>query len=329
VRPVAIVAGTDFSDQGSIAVRAGAALASRLRQPLWLVHVLDDAIEALDPRARDVLLSAADGRLRGEARHLRAAVRRRTRTRVLVGHAWDGLTSLPDGSAPALVVVSSPGHGASPLFRLSGTSERIAATSPVPVLVARAAEPFEAWARRTRRLRVVLGVDLEGVGDTAIEWVRMLRRAGPCDVTVAHVYHADEAHRRYGLRAASLLTVNPRLERWLRRDLASRVGPLPGAGKVVYRPLPAVGRLADHLVALAVRQRADLIVVGTQHRRGLARLASVASGTLHMGRSAVAVIPNSFPISRRLTGTSPRASAAAESIADSVCRWSSLRARGT
>lgn len=85
-----------------------------------------------------------------------------------------------------------------------------------------------------------------------------------------------EAHRRYGLRAASLLSVNPELERLLRRDLAARVGKMTGSGKLAFRPLLAMGRLADHLIEEAEGERADLIVVGTHHHRGIARLASVA-----------------------------------------------------
>lgn len=289
---MAIVAGTDFSDQAASAGRVGAALARRLGQPLWLVHVVDEGIEALDARARDLLLAAAASRLRAEAQRLRGAAGGRVQTRVLVGRPAGALLSFPGVRKPALVVVSSQGHGASPLFRLGGTSERIAASSPVPVLVVRAAEPFERWSRRTRRLRVVLGVDFISGCEAAIAWVKALRRAAPCDVTIAHVYYSDDAHRRYGLRAPSLLSVDPRLERLLQHDLAARVGAIPGSGKVVFRPVLALGRLADHLVELAKDERADLVVVGTHHHRGLARLASVASGTLHMARTAVAVVPN-------------------------------------
>jgi nucleotide-binding universal stress UspA family protein len=296
---MAIICGTDFSAQGSTAVRAAAALAGRLRQPLWLVHVLDDAIEALDTRARDLLVSAAESRLRAEARHLGVAVRRHARTKVLVGRPAEALSSLPDAGEPALVVVSSQGHGSSPLYRLGGTSERLAATSATPVLVVREAEPFEAWSRRARRLRVVVGVDFTPGCETAIDWVKTLRRAAPCDVTVAHVYYADQAHRRYGLHAASLLSVNPELERLLRRDLASLVGKMPGRGKVAFRPALGMGRLADQLIEVAESERADLIVVGTHHHRGVGRLASVASGALHMGRTAVAVVPNAERHARR------------------------------
>jgi nucleotide-binding universal stress UspA family protein len=289
---MAIVCGADFSASGAAAVRAAAALAARLGQPLWLVHVVDGSIQRLDSRAKDLLLSAAATRLQEEAQRLRACVRRRLHTKVLVGSPSEALVSFPEVRNPTLVVVSSQGHGSSPLYRLGGTSERIAATSPVPVLVAREAEPFEAWSRRARPLRVVLGVDFAAGGEAAIEWVKALRRAAPCDVTVAHLYYADEAHRRYGLHAQSLISVNPGLEELLRRDLARRVGRMPGSGKIAFRPALAMGRLADHLLDLAERVRADLVVVGTHHHRGVARLASVANGVLHMGRMAVAVVPN-------------------------------------
>jgi nucleotide-binding universal stress UspA family protein len=138
----------------------------------------------------------------------------------------------------------------------------------------------------------VLGVDFTPGCENAIDWVKALRRGAPCDVTVAHAYYPDEAHRRYGLRAASAVSVNSELERLLQRDLATRIGKVPGSGRIAFRPLLAMGRLADHLIKVAESERADLIVVGTHHRRGIARLASVASGTLHMGRTAVAVVPN-------------------------------------
>jgi nucleotide-binding universal stress UspA family protein len=289
VPPAAIVCGTDFSDSGQAAVRAAAALATRLGQPLRLVYVVDDAVEQLDVRARDLLVSAAAERLQEQARRLPALVRRRLLTTVLVGKPHEALVSIAEAG---LVVVSSQGHGSSPLFRLGGTSERIAATSPVPVLVVRDAAPFEAWSRRRRPLRVVLGVDFTASSEAAIRWAKALRRAAPCDLTVGHVYYPDDAHRRYGVHGYSLASADPEVERMLARDLASRVGKIPGSGKVAFRPFRGMGRLADHLLDLAEAERADLVVVGTHHRRGIARLASVSSGALHMGRMSVAVIPD-------------------------------------
>jgi nucleotide-binding universal stress UspA family protein len=285
------VCGTDFSDSGKAAVRSAAALAARLGAPLWLVHVVDAGIEYLDTRARDLLVSAAEQRLQQESRRLPPAVRRRAETKVLVGTPHDALVAVPGIPEPGLVVVASQGHAPSPLFRLGGTSEHVAATSSAPVLVVRDAAPFEAWARRVRPLRVVLGVDFAAGSEAAIQWTKELRRAAPCDLTVAHVYYADEAQRRYGRPARSPLSSDPEVERMLSRDLAARVGDIPGQGTVSFRAYRGMGRLADHLLEVAQAEQADLVVVGTHQRRGVARLASVSSGVLHMGRMAVAVIP--------------------------------------
>jgi nucleotide-binding universal stress UspA family protein len=46
-------------------------------------------------------------------------------------------------------------------------------------------------------------------------------------------------------------------------------------------------------VALADAERADVVVVGTHHLRGPARLWSVSSGVLHLGKMAVVTVPSS------------------------------------
>src|SRR5690606_29030313 len=66
---------------------------------------------------------------------------------------------------------------------------------------------------------------------------------------------------------------------------------LGGQGDVVFRPQLGLGRLGDHLLELAEAERVDLIVMGTHHRQGLARLSSVAAVTLHHSHSSVAIVP--------------------------------------
>ena len=124
--------------------------------------------------------------------------------------------------------------------------------------------------------------------------MKRLRQLGPCDVVFAHVYDGIEALRRYGRGGvSSLVEPDPAVERLLERDVAAVVGGVEGAGEVRFRAQLALGRLADPLVALADAERADLVVVGTHHRRGPARLWSVSSGVLHLGRMSVATVPTS------------------------------------
>jgi nucleotide-binding universal stress UspA family protein len=65
----------------------------------------------------------------------------------------------------------------------------------------------------------------------------------------------------------------------------------PGQPPVRVRLEAGVGRIADHLVALAADEKVDMLVVGTHHRRGLGKLWSVAHHSLRLARMSVAIVP--------------------------------------
>jgi nucleotide-binding universal stress UspA family protein len=276
---MSIVCGTDFSEGSEAALLSAVAIAARFEEPeLWLAleTAAQNALDALAARVRP-LTSAS------------------VHTAVLAGTPTDALPVFAEGKKATVLVVSSRGHGSSPLYRIGGTTERLVQSTALPVLVVRDAAPFEAWARGERSLRILLGVDWTASCEGAIRWVKALRRAGPCDVVVGYVYEAGvdgDAQRRYGLPPRrDLLTPDPETEHLLARDLAARVGDLGGSGEVIIRPKLGIGRTGDHLLDLAETERCDLIVVGTHHKRGFARLASVSSVALHFGHAAVACIP--------------------------------------
>jgi nucleotide-binding universal stress UspA family protein len=272
------------------------ALAARFEVPdLWLAHVLTTSVEppeAADERALEMAAETALERLAARVRPLTHA---RVHTAVLTGSPTEALPELARAKSAAVLVVSSRGHGCSPLYRVGGTSERLAQSSELPVLVAREAAPFEAWARGEHSLQILLGVDWTASCEGAIRWVKELRRAGPCDVIIGYVYDTGvdgDAQRRYGFPPPrDLLTPDPATERLLIRDLAARVGDLGGTGDVAIRPKLGIGRTGDHLLDLAETERRDLIVVGSHRKHGLARLASVSNVALHFGHVAVACVP--------------------------------------
>jgi nucleotide-binding universal stress UspA family protein len=289
---MSIVCGTDLSERSRPALAAAAALARRAREPLHLVHVV--VAESLEPDLRERLVAAAGERLAREAERIEGSVEGGVHRTVLTGHAARELLTFADARDATLVVVSSQGHAASPLYRLGGTSERVALESSRPVLVVRDAAPFEAWARGGRPLRILAGVDFTISSLSAVRWVRKLRRAGPCDVVFGHLYDGVDVLRRYGRGGLpSLVTPDPGVERLLERDVAAVVGEVGGAGQVAFRMHLALGRFADHLVELAESERADVVAVGTHHRSGPARLWSVSSGVLHLARMSVVTVPTS------------------------------------
>jgi nucleotide-binding universal stress UspA family protein len=183
-------------------------------------------------------------------------------------------------------------HGADLLVTTADDGvDRLAAQAIVPLLVVRDAAPFLAWAAGRAPLRVVLGWDDTSTTAAAVEVVASLRRAGPVDVEVVHVYFPDEAAGRYGLRVESLVEASPELEALLRRDITHQLGELPGDGAVTILPLRGLGRTSDHVLAHAEAVGADLIVVGNHHRGGLRRLSSVATHVLAEASTSVLLVP--------------------------------------
>jgi nucleotide-binding universal stress UspA family protein len=290
---MAIVCGTDLSERSRPAAAAAAAIARLAGEPLWLVHVLAGA-ELLEPDCRERLIATVGERLASEAERLAAPAGVEVRRAVRVGQPVHELLALAEAERASLVVVSSQGHAASPLYRVGGTSERLALESQHPVLVVRDARPLEAWARRERPLRVLVAVDFTASALSAVRWAAGLRKLGPCDLVFGHVYDSVGVLRRYGRSGVqSFVDPDPAAERLLARDLAAMVGDVGGTGEVAFRMKLGVGRFANHVVELAEDARADVVAVGTHHRRGPARLWSVSSGVLHLGRACVATVPMS------------------------------------
>ena len=290
-----VVCGTDFSERSDAALLSAAALAARFQVPdLWLAHVLTTSVKPLDPTSAEALEATAKNALDGLAARVRPLTSASVHTAVLHGTPTEALAAFAEAKNAMVLVVSSRGHGGSPLYRIGGMSERLVQSSERPVLVVRDAEPFEAWARGERPVQILLGVDWTASCEGAIRWVKELRRAGPCDVSIGYIYDAGidgDAQRRYGFSPRDLLTPDPETERLLVRDLAARVGDLGGTGEVTVRPKLGIGRTGDHLLDLSESIPCDLIVVGTHRKQGLARLASVSSVALHFGHVAVACVP--------------------------------------
>jgi nucleotide-binding universal stress UspA family protein len=285
-----IVAATNFSDAALRASTLAAELARKTGEPLRLVHVLNaDSSRAFGRALTDAATAALDDE-----------VRRLAKTGAKVEHAL--LTGEPAAEVDtfvreqqaSLVVTSAPSQEA-PFLGVGGTVDRLAQALGVPLLVVRDAAPLEAWARGERPLRVVLGVDRSLPFEAAREWVRTLRRWGPVEVVGGRVYWPEEEAHRLGLTPPPAFgEILPELQQALERETALLMAPLASEdGKGVRIVTEAgVGRIADHLVELASREKADLLVVGTHHRRALGRLWSVSHHALRLARMSVACVPS-------------------------------------
>ena len=287
-----VVYGQDFSEVSTKMASGAAVLAARLRLSLILLHVRDTAEESLEPEAEARIAARARQKLESLATELTQTWPGCRALAMLVrGHPAPELAAAAARERAQLLVVSSGRH-TGPLWRLGTTSERAAVEAECPVLVLRASEPFEAWARGERRLRIVLGVSDDAASAEAVAWTTRLRSAAACDVIATSVYSPPSERERYGLHPGPPWTEpDPELERLVARDIERHVASLGGEGALEIRPKLGLGRPAEHLLDVAERSAADLVVVGTHRARGLFRLASVSEGVLHHGLTSVLMVP--------------------------------------
>jgi nucleotide-binding universal stress UspA family protein len=289
-----IVCGTDFSAPAAGAVRVAALLATKLDEPLKIVHVLDELGAEVTLRNQGQLFNPVRTRLRAvakRARDLGAEV-----TEALVpGSTADVLVAVAEQTDARIIVVSSLGERAPARWLLGSTAERVSRASPVPVLVVRDSVPFERWLANEASLDVTVGADTSESSDAALRWAAELCRMGPCDVTVAHVACPAAEHDRLGVTApAELEHLHPDVERTIVRDLKAKARAASfdeDAFRVLVRQ--GTGRTDQHLVSLAEEAAAHLLVVGSHQRSRIERLwhGSVSRGAVHLSPMSVATIP--------------------------------------
>ncbi|HTE53569.1 MAG TPA: universal stress protein [Kofleriaceae bacterium] len=299
---MAIVCGTDFSDDSARAELAAGHLAAKLGQELHLVHAVDVGSGERFDEPRRALATWAGRHLARSAERLRA-IGCRVETHVEAGRPDDVLLELADKVDARLVVTAALSRRRGRGDELGSHSDRIARRGDVPVLVVRDPAPFEEWATGARPLRILLAVDLTVSSEGAIDWVAELTRAGRCEVIAANIYWPPGEYRRLGLKGPrSFVEPDPEVTRALERDLRARLEARlaaelasgeGGASSLTLRIEPNLGRVADRVIDLALEERADLIAVGAHRRSALARLweGSVSRAVMRDGRLSVACVP--------------------------------------
>jgi nucleotide-binding universal stress UspA family protein len=283
-KPIRLVCATDLSVRAGRAADAAAVIATRLRGHLTLVH-------AAQTTGRGTGLVPVQGRLLAEAGRLRSGGLVVDPVLLRGFPAGDTVLDFVQKDPPALVVVASAMKGPMDRWAFGSVAEQVAQASTVPTLVVRAAEPFERWQLQGPALKVFVAVDLYATSDGVLKWVRTLRRAGPCDVTVCHV---NEVSPPPGSAAEGELTNPPKLQARLEREVRKKVRDVLGDDdevRVVVQP--ARFRPGARVVTLARAAGAELIVIGTHQRRGLSRLfhASLSRSVLHEAETNVACVP--------------------------------------
>jgi len=289
-----IICGTDFTVHAEEAANVAAALAVRCRSALTLVHAVEPAqMEFLSKPHVDVLRDKLRRKLVAEGNRLRKSGTDVTENLVL-GRPDEILAASAKRSEADLIVVSSLGQVTPIRWLVGSVAERTAQNAAVPTLVVRNHEPLIAWARGKRTLNVFVGYDFSESSDAALRWVASLKSIGPCNITVTYLSWPPSETWRLGIGGHPSQGGNPpEVHELLERDLKERCAKLLGKTKARLRVVSGWGSQETHLIDLAKASEADLIVVGTNQRRGLNRfwLGSVSRGILHHASTNVACVP--------------------------------------
>jgi nucleotide-binding universal stress UspA family protein len=282
-----IILGTDFSAGAQKAARRIPYLPLAAGASVTVVHVLPGGIP---PHLLQAVRSGAEARLAEETRALGRALRRRglkeatVQSQLRSGKPFRELVACAEEVKAALIVVGRHGKDGMQSLLLGSTAERVVRNGQIPVLVVAA----EARAPYTRPV-----VALEGEEDGFLVEAALgllLPKARRLDVVAAYQVPFEGWMRAGGLPPQAVQQLRNETRDQHRRALEQLVAarcPADLACRVTVRR----GDPRQEILTLADRRRAELIVVGSHGRRGLAHvlLGSVSEGVLRAAKKDVLV----------------------------------------
>jgi nucleotide-binding universal stress UspA family protein len=290
-----VVSGVDFSANAARAAMAAAAIAKRMSVPLKLVHVIDElGAEVTAKSEHGVIYEPLRRRLREQAKEIAARFEVDVEAIVEPGVAHEKLIEIAVAHQARLIVVAPLRDVKQRQWLLGSVAERVAQSSPLPVLIVRDSASIAAWAKGERVLRTMVGVEIGATSKAALRWAGDLRAIGRCDLLVTNIAWPFAEHLRLGIPSPIPLDyLRPEVQELLMRDLRAWAGDMSGDGETTFSTNPGWGRVDMHLAMLAAEAKADLLVVGTHQRAGSARLwqGSVSRGVLHHASCNVACVP--------------------------------------
>ena len=289
-----IICGTDFSVHAAHAADVAAALAARSNRPLTLLHALEPSgLEFLSEAQMNQWQAKLKRKLMAEENRLRKSGAEVMATLAL-GRPHEVLVNSAQHFQADLIIVSTIGQIAPSRWLVGSVAERTAQTATVPTLVVRDHDHLIKWATGKRPLNVFVGYDFSESSDAALRWVATLNNLGPCNITVTYLSWPPSETWRLGIGGHTSNGGNPpEVQELLERDLKERCAKLLGKTKARLRVVSGWGSQETELIDLTKASEADLIVVGTNQRRGLNRfwLGSVSRGILHHAPTNVACVP--------------------------------------
>ena len=282
---MAILCATNFSPEAIAATTVAGELARQRGEELWLVFVMpNETARAFGEQ----VFATADATLKGEAARVRKLGATVTPA-VLIGKLHRELPRFVSENSVSLVLAGD--NAREPGAVGTGALARLGQRLEAPLLAVREPARLIAWAKGERPLKVMVGVDQTQSTQVAVRWVEQLAKYGKIELVAGHIFFPAAEYHRLGLPLPrSWDEVDPELLGALHLELGAK---LPASLPHRVRVEPALGRISDHLSALAAEEQVDLLVLGTHHRKALGRLFSVSEQCLQSAPMSVVCVPSS------------------------------------
>lgn len=292
-----VLVATDLSDAADEAIRAGHELADAGKK-LVVCHIVHEILRAspLFPQAVQADMEAV---IHAESR---AAAAVEDRVKALTGRTTDFEIRIESGAADSailrvaedvkatLVVTASRGLSGIVRLLLGSIAERIIRYAHCPVLIAR---PYK------KTNKILVATDLSDPSLPAVELAAEMARKNSAELTVLYCLDVMPS-------PAMGLTVPfggvpiippPELIEQMRTGAQSALASIIERFAVKAETRVVEGDAASMILRTAEKMEADLVVVATHGRTGLARLAlgSVAEKVVRGARSSVLVARSDMP----------------------------------
>jgi nucleotide-binding universal stress UspA family protein len=278
-----ILVATDFSTRSDRALRRATLIAKRVGASLSLVHAVDaDQSPWMVQAERDAALSI----LEESARSIRDADGVPADAHVVADDVHVGILTVADDVDASLIVLGPHRTRLTDIF-IGTTVERVLRRSRRPLLVA-------VHTPSANHTRTLLALEFDEASKSA---ARTALAMGVFDHTAVVLMHAFDAPAQGMMQRAMIepeavddyVADEGRSGRAKLQDLVSDLG-LPTSQ---YEVVAVAGTPARSILDAAKSRNADLIVVGTNKRKGFARLlvGSVMEGVLREAQRDVLIVP--------------------------------------
>lgn len=279
-----ILVATDFSSRSDRAIRRATLISRACKADLLLIHVVDDDLPSRIVRAEQ---EQATVLLDEQARSLRDVDGVDCRYRVALGVPYEAIVAVSEETDAELTVIGPHRRAALRDVFVGTTAERTIRTSRRPILMANGT-PAGAYRH------ILVAVDLSDCSADAVRAVKRLGLAAGAAVSVVHVFDAPGT----ALLKRSAMTAEE-IKDYVAGEEARAAGELATfLGGLGFSPIRRIVKLNETSTAAAIcdaarEASADLIVVGTRGRTGVAKmlLGSVAEALLRVATCDVLAVP--------------------------------------